>query len=119
MLEDQLAAYAPAVASTAPTARTRVRRAPKRGVYDRARIDTSLDEALVARVGFVDDDRPFVIPTLRARVGDEGCSTSRPPAAGDAARDPKLPAGTPVPDGLAAWHPERRRPASSTDRSTG
>ena len=57
--------------ASAPTARTRVRRAPKRGVYDREQIDAILDEALVCHVGFVHDDQPFVIPTLHARVGDE------------------------------------------------
>ena len=57
--------------SAAPSARTRVRRAPKRGVYDRATIDAILDEALVAHVGFVQDGQPFVIPTLHARIGDE------------------------------------------------
>jgi uncharacterized protein len=59
------------VPPSAPSARTRVRRAPKRGVYDRATIDAILDEALVAHVGFVHDEQPFVIPTLHARVGDE------------------------------------------------
>ena len=57
--------------SAAPSARTRVRRAPKRGGYERATIDAILDEALVAHVGFVQDAQPFVIPTLHARVGDE------------------------------------------------
>jgi len=53
-----------------PTTRTRVRRLPKRGVYDRATIDAILDEALVCHVGFVVDGQPFVIPTLHARDGD-------------------------------------------------
>lgn len=48
-----------------------MRRAPKRGVYDREQIDAILDEAMVCHVGFVDRDQPFVIPTLHARVGDE------------------------------------------------
>ncbi len=56
--------------STAPSPRTRVRRAPKRGVYDRAAIDAILDEAIVCHVGFVHDGQPYVIPTLHARVGD-------------------------------------------------
>jgi nitroimidazol reductase NimA-like FMN-containing flavoprotein (pyridoxamine 5'-phosphate oxidase superfamily) len=47
-----------------------VRRAPKRGMYDRAQIDAILDEAIVCHVGFVVDDQPYVIPTLHARVGD-------------------------------------------------
>ena len=55
---------------TAPTPRVRVRRAPKRGAYDRAQIDAILDEAIVCHVGFVCDGQPYVIPTLHARVGD-------------------------------------------------
>jgi nitroimidazol reductase NimA-like FMN-containing flavoprotein (pyridoxamine 5'-phosphate oxidase superfamily) len=55
---------------TRPSTRTRVRRLPKRGHYDRATIDTILDEALVCHVGFVVDGQPFVIPTLHARDGD-------------------------------------------------
>ena len=58
------------MATTAPTPRVRVRRAPKRAVYDRAQIDAILDEAIVCHVGFVCDDQPYVIPTLHARVGD-------------------------------------------------
>jgi len=53
-----------------PTKRTRVRRAPARGLYEREQIDAILDEGLVGHLGFVDDDQPFVIPTLYARVGD-------------------------------------------------
>ena len=56
--------------TTAPTQRVRVRRVPKRGVYDRAQIDAILDEALISHVGFVCDEQPFVIPMLHARVGD-------------------------------------------------
>jgi hypothetical protein len=52
------------------TDRTRVRRIPDRGHYDRATIYAVLDEALVCHVAFVEDGRPFVIPTLHARVGD-------------------------------------------------
>lgn len=58
------------MSASAPSARTRVRRAPKRAVYERARIEAILDEALVCHVGFVHDGQPFVIPTLHARVGD-------------------------------------------------
>ena len=54
----------------APSTRTRVRRLPERGVYDRTAIDEVLDAALVAHLGFVHDDQPFVIPTLHARVDD-------------------------------------------------
>jgi uncharacterized protein len=63
------------------TPRTRVRRVPKRGAYDRPTIDAILDEALICHLGFVHDGRPAVIPTLHARVGDEvfihGSSASR------------------------------------------
>ena len=51
-------------------ARVRIRRAPKRAVYDRAQIDAILDEAIVCHVGFVVDEQPYDIPTLHARVGD-------------------------------------------------
>ena len=54
----------------APSPRTRVRRIPDNARYDRATIDTILDEALVAHLGFAHDGQPFVIPTLHARVGD-------------------------------------------------
>lgn len=53
-----------------PSARTQVRRHPKRGAYDRAVIDAILDEAVVCHLGFVEGGQPFVIPTLFARVGD-------------------------------------------------
>src|SRR5918992_1147600 len=54
----------------APTDRTRVRRVPARGRYDRETIDAILDETLVSHVGFVHDGVPVVIPTLHARLGD-------------------------------------------------
>jgi uncharacterized protein len=54
-----------------PSQRTRVRREPDRGIYDRNTIDAILDEGLVGHLGFVHDEQPFVIPTLYARVGDE------------------------------------------------
>ncbi len=68
-------------AHPAPSDRTRVRRLPERGLYDREAIDAVLDAALVAHLGFVSDGQPFVIPTLHARVGEEvyvhGSSASR------------------------------------------
>ena len=68
-------------AHAAPSPRTRVRRLPERGAYDREAIDAVLDAALVAHLGFVQDDQPFVIPTLHARVDDRvyvhGSSASR------------------------------------------
>lgn len=50
--------------------RTRVRREPHRGVYDRFRIDEILDSALVCHLAFVDEGQPYAVPTLYARVGD-------------------------------------------------
>lgn len=56
--------------ATAPSERTRVRRAPARADYERSTIDAILDEGLVAHLGFAADGQPYVIPTLHARVGD-------------------------------------------------
>ncbi len=53
-----------------PSPRTRVRRHPERGVYDRAAIEAILDEAAICHVGFVHDGAPVVIPTIHARIGD-------------------------------------------------
>lgn len=64
-----------------PSERTRVRREPHRGRYDRATIDAVLDAALVCHLAFVDDGQPFAVPTLHARCGDvvyvHGSSGSR------------------------------------------
>jgi uncharacterized protein len=56
--------------ATARTDRTRVRRVPQRGVYDRGTVDGILDETLISHVGFVHAGAPVVIPTLHARLGD-------------------------------------------------
>jgi nitroimidazol reductase NimA-like FMN-containing flavoprotein (pyridoxamine 5'-phosphate oxidase superfamily) len=56
--------------ATKPTIRTRVRRHPERGAYDREAIDAILDEAVFCHVGFVVDGQPFVIPTIHARMGE-------------------------------------------------
>ena len=53
-----------------PSARTRVRREPHRGVYDRASVDEVLDAGLVCHLAFLDGQQPFAVPTLYARVGD-------------------------------------------------
>ena len=53
------------------TARTRVKRIPKRGHYDRSTIDAILDEALICHVGFVVQGQPYVIPTGFARIDDD------------------------------------------------
>src|SRR5579864_9554754 len=53
-----------------PTARTQVKRLPKRGQYDRETIDRILDEGFICHVGFIHDGAPVVIPTGYARGGD-------------------------------------------------
>jgi hypothetical protein len=47
-----------------------VKRLPERGNYDRALINSVLDEALFCHVGLVSDGTPVVIPTIHARAGD-------------------------------------------------
>jgi uncharacterized protein len=54
----------------APSDRTRVRRVPQRGQYDRETVEAILDETLISHIGFVHDGHPVVIPTLHARLGD-------------------------------------------------
>ena len=56
--------------STTQTKRTKVKRLPARGHYDRETINAILDEAFICHVGFVVDGHPYVIPTGFARVGD-------------------------------------------------
>jgi nitroimidazol reductase NimA-like FMN-containing flavoprotein (pyridoxamine 5'-phosphate oxidase superfamily) len=53
----------------APSQRTRVRRLPDRAAYDADAIAAILDEGVVAHLGFVVDDQPYVVPMLHARVG--------------------------------------------------
>ena len=52
------------------TDRTRVRRLPARGVFDRAAIYAILDEAFVCHVAFAVDGQPYAMPTGYARLGD-------------------------------------------------
>ena len=56
--------------ATPPSDRTRVRRVPQRGAYERETIEAILDETLISHVGFVHDGQPVVIPTLHARLGE-------------------------------------------------
>src|SRR6202047_5122116 len=53
-----------------PTERTKVRRKPDRGTYDRKTIYNILDQAFVCHIGFIADGMPFVVPTNYVRVGD-------------------------------------------------
>ncbi|HEX5837250.1 MAG TPA: pyridoxamine 5'-phosphate oxidase family protein [Anaerolineales bacterium] len=63
------------------TERSRIKRLPKRGHYDRETIYRILDEALICHVGIVEHGQPFVIPINFARTGDtivlHGAKTSR------------------------------------------
>ena len=52
------------------THRSRIKRLPKRGHYDRETIYRILDEALICHVGIVEHGQPFVIPINFARTGD-------------------------------------------------
>ena len=53
------------------TDRTRLRRLPKRGSFERDTINAILDEAFICHVGFVARGQPYVIPTGFARIGDD------------------------------------------------
>ncbi|MDX1614699.1 MAG: pyridoxamine 5'-phosphate oxidase family protein [Candidatus Promineifilaceae bacterium] len=53
-----------------PTSRSRLRRVPERGRYDKSTIYPIIDEALICHVAFEHDGQPFVIPTIHARDGD-------------------------------------------------
>ena len=63
------------------TERTRVKRLPNRGAYDRDTIYAILDAGFICHVGYVMDGQPYVIPTGYARIGDDlyihGSSASR------------------------------------------
>ena len=56
---------------SSPRDPVQVRRLPELAVTDRDQILTLLDEMHLCHVGLVDDDQPFVIPTLYVRLGDE------------------------------------------------
>jgi len=51
------------------TARNRVRRLSEKARYEEAAVFSVLDAGFVAHVGFIDRDRPVVIPMLYARDG--------------------------------------------------
>lgn len=59
------------MSAQAPTPRTRVRRLPELGVYERERVHAILDEALYCHLSWVGEDGdPRVIPTIHARIDD-------------------------------------------------
>lgn len=63
------------------TGRTKLKRLPKRGNFERETIYSILDEAFICHVGFAVAGQPYVIPTGFARIGDDlyihGSSASR------------------------------------------
>jgi len=59
------------MANFTPTEKTKIRRKPDRGSYDREFIYRILDEAFVCHVAFISDGLPFVVPTNYVRVGDK------------------------------------------------
>ena len=56
--------------SFTPTERTRVKRLPDRGKYDRDTVYAILDSGVACHVGYNIDGRPFVTPTACWREGD-------------------------------------------------
>ncbi len=57
--------------SKPPTPRTRVRRLPELGAYDRDTIDPIIDEAISCHLAWIGPDGdPRVIPTIHTRIGD-------------------------------------------------
>jgi len=65
----------------ARTAKTKIKRRPDRGYYDKKTIYEIIDAAKFCHIAFVQDGQPFVIPALHARRADEllihGSSASR------------------------------------------
>jgi len=64
-----------------PTPRTKLRRLPKRGHYDRDTVYGILDAGFICHVGYAIDGHPYVTPTAYWREGDtlywHGSSASR------------------------------------------
>lgn len=56
--------------SFVPTARTKLRRRPQRGHYDRKTVHGILDAAFICHVGCLIDGKPVVTPTAYWREGD-------------------------------------------------
>jgi nitroimidazol reductase NimA-like FMN-containing flavoprotein (pyridoxamine 5'-phosphate oxidase superfamily) len=63
------------------TPRTKLKRRPDRGHYDKDTVYSIIDEAKLCHIAFVQDGLPFVIPALHVRKGNEllihGASVSR------------------------------------------
>jgi nitroimidazol reductase NimA-like FMN-containing flavoprotein (pyridoxamine 5'-phosphate oxidase superfamily) len=67
--------------SITQTERTRLRRLPKRGSFDRQTVYSILDEAFICHIGFTVNGQPYVIPTAFGRIENDlyihGSSASR------------------------------------------
>ena len=63
------------------TERSKVKRIPKRGFYDKETVYAILDKEFICQIGFVHEGHPIVIPTIYGRKGDtlyfHGASVSR------------------------------------------
>ena len=54
-----------------PTDRSKIKRAPKRGYYDKETIYGILDDGQICHIGFIHHNRPVVIPTIYGRKDDK------------------------------------------------
>lgn len=52
------------------SSRSKLNRHPERGSFDKETIYKIIDEVLYCHVSFLQDDKPFVIPTIHARMDD-------------------------------------------------
>ncbi len=59
------------MSATFETERTRLRRLPERGTFDRTTINGILDEALMCHLAVIHDGGPVVMPMLFGRDGDD------------------------------------------------
>lgn len=63
------------------TEKSKIKRLPKRAIYDFKKIAKILDESFVCHIGFSINGQPFVVPTCYGRKNDEiffhGAKTSR------------------------------------------
>ena len=53
-----------------PTPRTRIKRVPARGVYDRGVIERILDAGFICHAAFATDGQPICLPMVYGRLGD-------------------------------------------------
>lgn len=71
----------PDIKTLQTTPRSKLKRLPKRGSQERELIYSILDEALIAHIGFITNNQPFVIPMAYGRKSDRlylhGSSISR------------------------------------------